>query len=152
MELAFFTSDGIISVLVRGCYETKQNKNNNIRIWKSSSLQLILENNLTPCVYNNKSLWSKFVIHLVIDFSINNKFENANITTDPKHYKIKVNWQIWWILAIRIELTRTILTPRFSNFLRNLTIHFRMYLYLVTCLLFVSCRPQGRTISSRFTN
>ena len=34
---------------------------------------------------------------------------------------------------IRIELTRAILMRRFSNFLRNLTIHFRMFLYSVTC-------------------
>ena len=32
-------------------------------------------------------------------------------------------------LVIRIELTRLIWEPRFSNFLKNSTIHFRMYLY-----------------------
>ena len=46
--------------------------------------------------------------------------------------------------------------PRFSNFLRNLTIHFRMFLYLVTCFLRVTvlllCRSQDWAISSPFTN
>ena len=56
----------------------------------------------------------------------------------------------------KIELTRTILVPRFSNLMRNSTIHFRMLLYLETCFLGVTvsllCRSQGRTISSPKTN
>ena len=43
---------------------------------------------------------------------------------------------------------------RFSNFLRNTTIHFPMCLYLVTCLMRVMvsllCRSQGQAISSPF--
>ena len=42
----------------------------------------------------------------------------------PAPYKIKVNnWKLI-DLVIRIELTWVILMPRFSNFLRNLAIHF----------------------------
>ena len=41
-------------------------------------------------------------------------------------------------LVIRIYLTLAILLPRFSNFLRNFIIHFRMYLCLVTCFLRVA--------------
>ena len=36
-------------------------------------------------------------------------------------------------LVIRIELTQAILMPRFSNFLRNSTVHFLMFLCLETC-------------------
>ena len=46
----------------------------------------------------------------------------------------------------RIELTRTILMPRFSNFLRNSIIYLRMFFYLETCFLRVTvkllCRLQ----------
>ena len=60
---------------------------------------------------------------------------------------------------MRIEFKnfmRTILSPRLSDFLRNSTIHFRMFLCLVTCFLrvTVSCldQSQARTILSPFTN
>ena len=50
-------------------------------------------------------------------------------------------------LVTRIELTRTILLQRFSNFLGNSTIHFHIFLYLETCLLRVTvsllCRLQA---------
>ena len=53
-------------------------------------------------------------------------------------------------LVLRIELTRAISMPRFSNFLRNSTIYFRMFIYLVTCFLGVTvsllCRSQRRII------
>ena len=65
------------------------------------------------------------------------------------------NWSQLIDLVMRIELTRAILMPRFSNFLRNSTIHFDMCLYLVPYFLRVTvsllCRSQGRTISSSFT-
>ena len=47
-------------------------------------------------------------------------------------YKIKVNNCKLTDFVIRIELTRAILMQRFSNFQRNSTIHFCMFLYLVT--------------------
>ena len=46
----------------------------------------------------------------------------------------------------RIKLTRAILVPLFSNFLRNSSIHFRMFLYLETCFLvtvLLLCRLQA---------
>ena len=58
-------------------------------------------------------------------------------------------------LVMRIELTRAILMPRFSNFQRNININFLMWLYLVACFLIVAvtllCRSKSRTISSPFT-
>ena len=57
---------------------------------------------------------------------------------------------------MRIELTRAILIPRFSNFPNNTNINFRMCVYLVTCFLTVAvsllCRSKGRKISSPFCN
>ena len=48
---------------------------------------------------------------------------------------------------MRIELTQSVLKPRLSDFLRNSTIHFRIFLYLVTCFLRVTvsllCRSQA---------
>ena len=59
-------------------------------------------------------------------------------------------------LVTRIVLTRAMLMPRFSNFLRNSIIHFRTCLYLVTCFLRVTVsflyQLQGRTITSPYTN
>ena len=50
---------------------------------------------------------------------------------------------------IRIELTWAILMPCVSNFLRNSTIHVRMFLYLVTCFLRVKisllCRLEAES-------
>ena len=52
---------------------------------------------------------------------------------------------------IRIKFT-PLLIARFSIFLKNSKINFRMFLYLVTCFLRVMismlCRSQGQTISS----
>ena len=65
----------------------------------------------------------------------------------PTPYKIKVNNCKLINLLIRIELTQAILMLRFSNFLRNSIIHFRMFLYLETCFLRVTvsflCRLQA---------
>ena len=59
-------------------------------------------------------------------------------------------------MVIRIELSKPLLIALFSNFLRNLTIPCRIFLYLVTCFPTVAvsilCWSQGRTISSPFTN
>ena len=53
----------------------------------------------------------------------------------PTACKIKVNncKSIDLVKQIKIELTRAILMPQFSNSLRNSTIHFHMFLYLLTC-------------------
>ena len=65
----------------------------------------------------------------------------------PTPYKIKVNKCKLIDLVLRIELTRAILKPRFSNFLRNSIIYFRMFLYLKACFLRVAvsllCRLQA---------
>ena len=60
-------------------------------------------------------------------------------------------------LVIRIELTQAILMSQFLNFLRNSTIDFRLFLYLVIiCFLWVTisllCRSIARTSLSPFTN
>ena len=55
-------------------------------------------------------------------------------------YKIKVNNCKLINLVIRIELTRSIWMPRFSNFLTNSAIYFRMFFYLVACFLRVRFR------------
>ena len=51
-----------------------------------------------------------------------------------------------------IELTRAILMTRLCDLLRNSTIHFRMYLYLVTCFVRVTvssqCRSQAKATYS----
>ena len=74
----------------------------------------------------------------------------------PTPYKIKVNNGKLTDLVIRIELTRVILQPRFSNFLINSTNIFSHVFILVTCFLRVTisllCRSQGRTISAPFTS
>ena len=79
-------------------------------------------------------------MYSIIDFSMNGlNIENrlrSRRTITP--YKIKVNNSKLIDLVMRIELTQAILMSRFSNFLRNSTIHFRMFLYLVTCLLRVT--------------
>ena len=60
--------------------------------------------------------------------------------------QIKINNGRLIDLVIRIESTRAILMPRFSFFLTNSTIHYRMFLYLETCFLRVTvsllCRLQ----------
>ena len=65
----------------------------------------------------------------------------------PKKYKIKVTHCKLIDLLIRIELTRAILMLWFSNFMTNLIIHFRMFLYLEIYFLRVTvsliCRLQA---------
>ena len=58
--------------------------------------------------------------------------KSPSITSDPNTVQNKSKLID---LVKRIELTRAILMPRFSNFLRNSTLHFGMFLYLVTCYL-----------------
>ena len=57
-------------------------------------------------------------------------------------------------LAIRMELTRSILLPQLSGLLSNSNIHFRMCFYLVTYFprvtVWLLWRSQARTISSPF--
>ena len=66
-------------------------------------------------------------INLIIDFSINGLCtENLPVTTDPNTVQ---NYSKLIDLVIRIELTRAILMPRSSNFLRNFIIYFRMFLF-----------------------
>ena len=61
--------------------------------------------------------------------------KSPSVTTAPTPYKIKVNNSKLMDSVTKIELTRSILMPHFSNFLRNSIIHFRMFLYLETCFL-----------------
>ena len=67
-----------------------------------------------------------------MDFSINGLSTENRLRPQrtPIPYKIKVNNCKLIDLVIRIEITREILMPRFSNFLRRSIIHFRMFLYL----------------------
>ena len=58
-----------------------------------------------------------------------------SITTDPTTVQ---NESILIDLVIRIKLTRAILMPLFSNFLKNSTIHFHVFLDLVACFLRVT--------------
>ena len=74
----------------------------------------------------------------------------------PTPYKINVNNSKFIDFVDKNRVISTTLIALFSNFLRNSSIHFRMFLYLVTCFLRVTVwilyRSQGRTISSSFTN
>ena len=92
---------------------------------------------------------SIITLQTIIGFSINGlstgcQFKNVNIITDSQH-RSKLKELI--DLVIRVELT--------ANFLRNLTSHFRMFSFFVTCFPRVTvsllCRSQCRTISSPFT-
>ena len=84
-----------------------------------------------------------------IDLSINGLSTKNQLLSQwtKTPYKIKVNNCIVIDLVIRIELTRLILMPGFSSFLRNSIIHFRMFLYLKTFFLRVTvsllCRLQA---------
>ena len=60
---------------------------------------------------------------------------SPSIRTDPNTLQ---NYSKLIDLVVRIELTRAILMQRIFNFLGNLTIHFRMFLYLGTCFLKVT--------------
>ena len=88
-------------------------------------------------------------LYIIIDFSINGLSTENGLRSQrtPIPYKIKVNNCILVELVVRIELTRAILMPRFSHFLRNSKIYFRMLFYLVTCFLRVTvsllCRLQA---------
>ena len=83
------------------------------------------------------------------DFSINGLCTQNRLRRqrNPTPYKIKVNNCKFIDFVIRIEITRAILMPRFSDFRRNSTIHFRIILYLETCFLRVMvsllCRLQA---------
>ena len=79
-------------------------------------------------------------IDINIDFSINGlSTENClRSQRTPKPYKIKVNNYKLIYLVIRIELTRVILILRFSKFLRNSIINFRIFLFLGTYFLRVT--------------
>ena len=85
-------------------------------------------------------------IYNTIDFSINGlSIENrlrSPLAATP--YKIKGNNCKLKDLVIKIESTREILMSHFSNFLRNLIVHFRMFLYLKTCFLRVTVSLQCR--------
>ena len=61
------------------------------------------------------------LIKLNTEFSING-LSTVNHNGPPTPSKIKVNNSKSKDLMINIEVTRAILMPRFSNFLRNLTI------------------------------
>ena len=79
-----------------------------------------------------------------IDFSINGQSTQNRLRSQrtPTPYKIKVNNSKFIYLVIRIELSRSILMLRFSHFLRNSIIYFRMFSYLrVTVSLL--CRLQA---------
>ena len=71
----------------------------------------------------------------IIDFSINGPSTvNRLHHNGPLHpFKIQENNCKSINLVIRIELTEEILMLLFSNFLRNSTINFRVFLYLITC-------------------
>ena len=78
-----------------------------------------------------KYIWSSW-ISWYIDCSINGlSTENRfRLQWTPTPGKMKVNNCKLIDLVIRIEFTRAILMPQFSNFRRNSIIHFRMFLCL----------------------
>ena len=61
--------------------------------------------------------------------------KSPSITTNPNTVQ---NESKLIALVTRIELTRAILMLLFSDFLTNSTINFRLFLYLVKCLLRVT--------------
>ena len=85
------------------------------------------------------------ILCVTIDFSINGLITENRLVSQrtPTPYKIKVDNCKFIDLVIKIELTRAILIPRFSNFLRNSRTHFRMFLYLKTCFLRVTVELKG---------
>ena len=90
-----------------------------------------------------KILLHEFHISYSIDFSINGMSTANHLRPQwtPTPYKIKVN------NCKLIDLVVLILMLRLSNFLRNSTIHFCTFLYLVTCFPRVTvsllCRLQA---------
>ena len=56
----------------------------------------------------------------------------------PTSYNKRLNNCKLINFVIRIEINRSILMPRATNFRRNSIIHFRMFLYLVTCFFRVT--------------
>ena len=84
--------------------------------------------------------FSLLSFHFPIDFSINGlSTENClRPQRTPTPYKIKVKNCKLIDLMIRIKFTRAILMPWFPNFLKTSIMHFRMFLYLVTCFLRVT--------------
>ena len=92
------------------------------------------QSNYSQIITKRSSLIAQFMIALRIDFSINGlSTENRLISQrTPTPYKHQVNICKFIDLVMRIQLTLAILISRFSNFLRNSTIHFPMFSYLVT--------------------
>ena len=84
-----------------------------------------------------------------IDFSINGLSTEIRLRSQrtPTPCKIKVNNCKLIDLVIRIELTRAILVPRFSYFLRNTTIHIRTFLYLEICFLSIAYSNEDLNVS-----
>ena len=72
-----------------------------------------------------------------IDFSINRLCAENRLGSQRTPNTVE-NKSKLIVFVIRIELTRTYIMPRFSNFLRNAIINFRMFLHLLTCFLRVS--------------
>ena len=81
-----------------------------------------------------------FLIDQCIYFSRNGLCTENRLRSQraPTPYKIKINIRKCLNFVIRIALTRAILMSRFSNFLRNSIIHFRMFLNFETCFLGVT--------------
>ena len=75
------------------------------------------------------------LILLRLRLAVSLMMSTSQRTTLATPYKIKVNNLKSTDLVIRIELTRAILMPRFSTFLRNSTIRILLFLYLVTWLM-----------------
>ena len=94
----------------------------------------------TMARFHLPALQQPSTIDTTIDFSINGlSTENClRSQRTPKPYKIKVNNCKLIYLVIRIELTRFILMLRFSKFLRNSIINFRIFLFLGTYFLRVT--------------
>ena len=114
-------------------------------------LPILSEGFYSPILYTWMALCNCAVhgYHEIIDFSINGlRTENwlrSQLTPTPNKINV-INRKLIDSL-IRMELTREISMPRFSNFLRNSIIHFRMFLYFETCFLRVVvsllCRLQA---------
>ena len=130
----------------------------------TNNINIILKNNILILVnmtFTKRShCWEQFLYmlchKLLYKWTARSRVVNLKIITSqrtPVPYEIKLNLID---LEMRFELIRTILSLRLSDFLRNLTMHFRMFLYLVTCFLRLTmsllCRSQARTISSPNTN
>ena len=82
-----------------------------------------------------------FILNCRIDFSYINglcKASRLQSQRTPTPYKIKVNNCKLIDLVIRVELTRALLMPRFTIFLKILIFNCRMFYYLKACFLRVT--------------